>query len=124
MLLRADVNDNVKSILGFPFANSRLFNVHLTLETMTESQFCVSVGYDGFRKSVSGRINSSSLVPLSSALFLLSRSLPLSPSFRLSFSFHFSPSFLPSPSCNYTFVERRTQNKSSLPAVTVRISCS
>ena len=114
MLSRADVNDNVKSILGFPFANSRLFNVHLTLETMTESQFCVSVGYDGFRKSVSGRINLRALVLLSPALFLLSRSLALSSSFRLSLSFRFflfSPSFLLSSSCNNTFVGRRTQNK-------------
>ena len=83
MLTRADVNDKVKSSLGFPFTN----NVHLTLETMTESQFCVSVGCDGFRKSVSGRIDSSASVPLSPALFLLS--LFLLPSVFL------SPSFLP-----------------------------
>ena len=89
MLTRADVNDKVKSSLGFPFTNSCFFNIHLTLETMTESQFCVSVGCDGFRKSVSGRIDSSASVPLSPALFLLS----LSPSFRLSLSFCFSPSF-------------------------------
>ena len=80
LLSIADVNDNVKLIFWVPFANSRLFNVHLTLETMIESQFCVSVGCDGFRKSVSGRIDSSAL-----SLFLL-------PSF--SPSFRFSPSFL------------------------------
>ena len=102
MLSRADVNNDVKSILGFPFTNSCLFNVHFTLETMTESQFCVSVGCDGFRKSVSGRIDSSASVPLSPALSLsLSLSLALSffllPSFFLSPSFlSFLPSFLPS----------------------------
>ena len=69
MLSRADVNNNVKSILGFPFPNSCLFNVHLTLPS-------------------------------------------------------FLPSFLPSPSYNNTFVGRRTQKESSLPAVTVRILCS
>ena len=99
LLSRADVKDNVKLIFGVPFANSRLFNVHLTLETRTESQFCVSVGCDGFRKSVSGRIDSSVL-----SLFLLrcSFSLALSPSFRFSLSLSllpvlaFLPSFLPS----------------------------
>ena len=95
MLSRADVKDNVKLIFGVPFANSRLFNVHLTLETRTESQFCVSVGCDGFLKSVSGRIDSSVL-----SLFLLRRffSFALSPSFRLSLPPSGSrlPSFLPS----------------------------
>ena len=80
MLSRADVNDNVKSILGFPFTNSGLFNIHLTQETMTESQFCVSVGCDGFLKPVSGRIDLSASVPLSPGFFLLS----LSPSFCFS----------------------------------------
>ena len=98
MLTRAEVNDNVKSSLGFPFTNSCFFIVHLTLETMTESQFCVSVGCDGFCKSVSGRIDSSASVPLSPALFLFSLSfLPyfsLPPSFCLSLSFRFSSSFL------------------------------
>ena len=95
MLTRADVNDNVKSSLGFPFTNSCFFNVHLTLETMTESQFCVSVGCDGFRKSVSGRIDSSASVSLSPGLFLLCLSLFLSPSFLPSFSLlPFLPSFL------------------------------
>ena len=118
LLSRADVNDNVKLILGIPFANSCLFNVHLTLETMIESQFCVLVGCDRFRKSVSGCIDPSAL-----SLFLLrcSFSLALSPSFRLSPSP--SGSRLPSLSCN-KFVRRRTQNKSSLPAVTMRILCS
>ena len=53
-------------------------------------------------------------------------SLSLSPSFRLSLSFRLSflPSVRPSPSCNNTFVGRRTQKESSLPAVTVRILCS
>ena len=77
----------MKSSLEFPFTNSCFFTVHLTLETMTESQFCVSVGCDGFRKSVSGRIDSSASVPLSPALFLLSLfllpSIFLSPSFLL-----------------------------------------
>ena len=86
---------------------------------MTKSQFCVSVGCDGFRKSVSGRIDSSAL-----SLFLLRCS------FSLTFSLFLLPSvflsllpvlaFLPSFSCN-KFVGRRTQNKSSRPAVTVRI---
>ena len=104
----------MKSNLEFPFTNSRFFTVHLTLETMTESQFCVSVGCDGFRKSVSGRIDSSASVPLSPALFLLS----------LSFSFLPSFSLLPSPSCNTAFVGLRTKKVLSFPAVTVRILCS
>ena len=126
MLSRADVNDNVKSILEFTFKNSFLLHVHLTLETITESQFCVSVCCDGFRKSVSGRIHSSVSVPhvLHFSFISLSCSLPLSPSFRLSLSFRLFPSFLPPPSCNNTFVGRLTQKESSLPAVTVRILCS
>ena len=107
LLSRADVKDNVKLILGVPFANSRLFNVHLTLETMTESQFCVSEGCDGFCKSVLGRIDSSVL-----SLFLLrcsfSLALFLLPSVFLSLSP--SGSRLPSLSCN-KFVGRHTQNK-------------
>ena len=57
---------------------------------MTESQFSVSVGCDGFRKSVSGRIDSSVL-----SLFLLRCffRLSLSPS---GFWLSFLPSFLPS----------------------------
>ena len=97
---RADVNDNVKLILGFPFSNSRLFNVHLTLETMTESQFCVSVGCDGFCKSVSGLIDSSVLsLFLLRCSFSLALSLFLLPSVFLSLlpvlAFIPSPSFLP-----------------------------
>ena len=42
LLSRVDVKDTVKVILGVPFANSRLFNEHLTLKTKTKSQFCVS----------------------------------------------------------------------------------
>ena len=93
LLSRADVKDTVKLILGVPFANSRLFNEHLTLETRTESQFCLSVGCDGFRKTVSGRIDSSVL-----SLFLLpSVCLSLLPVLAC----------LPSFSCN-KFVGRRT----------------
>ena len=125
MLSRADVNDNVKSIFGFTFKNSSLFHVHLTLETMTESQFCVSVGCDGFRKSVSGRIDSSASVPrVLRFSYSLALSLFLLPSVFLSSSVSLLPSFLPSASCNNTFVGRRTQKESSLPAVTVRILCS
>ena len=96
MLSRADVNDNVKSVLGFPFTNSYFFNVHLTLETMTKSQFCVSVDCDGFHTSVSERIDSSASVPFSPALFLLSVSLSfiLLPSVFLSPSISLLPSFL------------------------------
>ena len=100
----------------------KLFNVHLTLEIRTESQFCVSVGCDGFRKSVSGRIDSSVL-----SLFLLrcSFSLALSPSFRLSLSlslsFRFSPSFLPSDVTSSSGDALRTNR---CYAVTVRILCS
>ena len=120
----------MKVILGVPFANSRLFNESLTLKTKTKSQFCVSVGYDGFRTSISGRIDSSVL-----SLFLLRCSFYLALSlfllFSASLSFLFSPSFLRlfvrsfvrSLSCN-KFVGRRTQNKNLCYAVTVRILCS
>ena len=91
------------------------------LPSMTESQFCVSVGCDGFRKSVSGCIDSSAL-----SLFLLRCSFSLVLSLFLLPSVFLSLlpvlAFLPSSSCN-KFVGRRTQNKSSLPAVTVRILC-
>ena len=107
MLSRADVNDNVKSILGFTFKNSFLFHVHLTLETITESQFYVLVGCDGFRKSVSGRIDSSASVPrVLRFSFSLCVCVSLSPSLAL------SPSLLSSLSCNNTFVGRRTQKES------------
>ena len=58
--------------------------------------------------------------------FSLSLSLSLSPSISFVPSFSLLPflSFLPSPSCSNTFVGRRTQKESSLPAVTVRILCS
>ena len=99
LLSRADVNDNVKLILRFPFANSRLFNVQFTQETMTESQFCVPVGCDGFRKSVSGRIDSSALsLFLLRCSFSLALSLFLLPSVFLSLlpALAFLPPFLPS----------------------------
>ena len=119
---RADVKDTVKVIRGVPFANSRLFNESLTLKTKTKSQFCVSVGCDGFRTSVSGHIDSSVL-----SLFLLRCSFSLALSLFLlpfvSLSFLFSPSFVRSLSCN-KFVGRRTQNKNPCYAVTVRILCS
>ena len=118
VLSRADVKDTVKVILGVPFANSCLFNESLTLKTKTKSQFCVSVGCDGFRTSVSGCIDSSVL-----SLFLLrcSFSLPLSPSFCLSLLPVLT--FVRSLSCN-KFVGRHTQNKNLCYAVTVRILCS
>ena len=56
--------------------------------------------------------------------FSLSPSFSFLPSFSLLPSLSFLPSFLPSASCNNTFVGRRTQKESSLPAVTVRILCS
>ena len=126
LLSRADVKDTVKVIRGVLFANSRLFNESLTLKTKTISQFCMSVGYDGFRTSVSGRIDSSVLsLFLLRCSFSLALSLFLLPSISLSFLFSpsFLPSFLPSLSCN-KFVGRRTQNKNPCYAVTVRILCS
>ena len=75
-----------------------------------ESQFCVSVGWDGFRKSVSGHIDSSILsLFLLLCSFSLALSLFLLPSVFLSLLLVLT--FLPSLSCN-KFVGRRTQNKS------------
>ena len=114
MLSRADINDKVKLILGFTFKNSFLFHVHLTLETITESQFCVSVCCE----SVSGCIDlSTSVSHLLRFSFSFSLSLFLLPSVFL------SPSFLLQVVTTLSSVDSPRKNHHFQPSLCVFYVC-